>query len=202
MITFILSKKTGLIVAIIILLTFLLFSVVKSSISSSSDAPLMHVALKILLTKDTDNNLIVKDLKLEEIYPLKYSKDLSDSFYKINIVDPKGKLLYEGKVANKVGIFTDTIPSVTPIPYKVVSVDEYLLLLPYYNQAKEVIIFDEQNKEKLKIPLKEYNLSLGPARNLCGNGICDANENLFTCFSDCKFYINIFKKTVTENLVP
>lgn len=57
---------------------------------------------------------------------------------------------------------------------------EINLKLPYYENAKEIVIYDINNKEKLRIDVSMY------SKTKCGDGICSNSENYVICNKDCE----------------
>ncbi|MBI2641767.1 hypothetical protein HYW87_04215, partial [Candidatus Roizmanbacteria bacterium] len=68
---------------------------------------------------------------------------------------------------------------------KVEPLSELIVVLPYFITGDKVIFLDENKEEKLSFSLKDLKLPEGYTKKLCGNGICDFNENILSCFNDC-----------------
>ena len=76
------------------------------------------------------------------------------------------------------------------LPPEILPLGEITLLLPYYREAELIIIKDEQGSDKLTINISDF--SLNPVESYtkyCGNGICDTDENILSCYSDCRIIL-------------
>src|SRR3990167_4243126 len=76
------------------------------------------------------------------------------------------------------------------LPPEILPLGEITLLLPYYREAEKIMIQDEQGNNKLTVALSDYSLtSVESYTKYCGNGICDTDENILSCYSDCRILI-------------
>ena len=106
------------------------------------------------------------------------------------------KVFFSGKVAkNKVSFPPYEILSENEEPTSsditLAPLSEITLFLPYFTRAKKIVFFDEKNVEKLKVDLDEITLPKDYTKRLCGNGICDFNENVLVCYKDCRFRLRL-----------
>ncbi len=156
----------------------------------SKNRPVSHAALKLVLEQTPDYKLIYKDLSLENSYSSDYKLEIPYGYYNFKILGGRGEVLFFGKVAKNRVHFP---------PYEINSQNEELsteltvaplsditLFLPYFTQAKKVVFFDENNVEKYQVELNEVTLPKDYTKKLCGNGICDFNENIIFCYKDCQ----------------
>lgn len=169
----------------------------------TTENPLTHQTIKIILKQEQDDRLSIKEIKVEDKYPEQYKLNPPTNYYVFEIDDKNGQKLFSGKVVNKEILYYFPLSEDNLSPPRVTTIDEITVYLPFYTNAERIRILDEKEQVKLELALKEFNLQpLKTIQNLCGNGICDANENIVGCFSDCKYQFSAFKKAVTEKLLP
>lgn len=191
------------ILAIVILLVFL-------SIITQGSSKVVHTSLKMVFDQSVDFDLSLKDISIEDLYPVDYKLNIRSNFYTVKVIN-KVKVLYTGKVNKKILTTWDIFESdsdrlifqegknnlIEEIP------NEIILYLPYYKDAESVQIYDEYGSLKLTVNLKDYSLPVPKSEtNLCGNGICDTNENIFSCFSDCRNAPKWIWNSVSKSFLP
>ncbi|MBI4225719.1 hypothetical protein HY612_01260 [Candidatus Roizmanbacteria bacterium] len=163
----------------------------------SKNTPVSHVAIRLVLDQTPDYRLSVKTLGVENAYFSDYKLDIPFGYYNIKILGNKNVAFFSGKVAkNKVSFPPYEIVPQDEGPSSSVTIIEPLgqigLFLPYFPQAKKIIFLDEKKQEKLQVDIAKLGLPKDFSKKLCGNGICDFNENFLRCYKDCKF--NVYKK--------
>jgi hypothetical protein len=169
--------------------------------SDKGDAPSIHQALKISVLQDENYQLRLNDVSIADTYPSNLKLDLDSNYYSINLYGEKDDLLFEGKVANSTRMYTESFvnSSLKSIEEGSVSakiiLPEITVFLPLYKKAVKVNFLNEQKVVKLSVDLTKYPLKFNSQKeNLCGNGICDTNENFINCFKDCRVQLSEFFK--------
>jgi hypothetical protein len=147
--------------------------------------------VKVVLRQTPDYTLSLKTLSVENSYSSDYKLAIPYGYYTVKIRGDGDNELFSGTVAkNKVIFPADEIElqegegSSSGVALEPLS--EIALYLPYYTRAKKIIFYDEKNLEKLQVDFGEIGLPEDYTRRLCGNGICDFNENILFCFKDCR----------------
>lgn len=153
-----------------------------------SAMPVSHVTFKMVFSQSPDKTLGLKSMKLEEGYFSDYQSKLTDNYYTILIYGKEKETLFKGWFNSAI---TYAPPDPEPggkalgLPFTK-QLDEILLFLPYFKSMRSLRFFDEQENLKLEVAINKDTLPpVRINRNLCGNGICDFNENFLSCFSDC-----------------
>jgi hypothetical protein len=79
---------------------------------------------------------------------------------------------------------------------QILPLNDFELNLPYYKDATELVIQDEEGNVALSLDLTTINVKQPEAAiETCGDGICSDHENIFMCRDDCSYSLrNIFKK--------
>lgn len=151
--------------------------------------PISHQTLKITLKQDNNGNLTIENLRLDNLYPSNYQLKLTKNFLNIKIIGSSDKILFSGQVNNKVIIppvdFGESGGTTTNQQAIFKQLDKIILYLPYYTSSRKIILTDDKGNQKLEVNLGNLKLPADYVRNLCGNGICDFNENLISCPKDC-----------------
>lgn len=159
--------------------------------SQSINNPVSHAAVKVVLGQTTDYRLLLKTLAVENAYSSNYQLEIPHGHYNLKILGEADVVLFSGKVSkdlvryppDEIGVESEqTAPPVLLAE----PLNEIVLFLPYYPRAKKIVFFDENNLQKLQIELKKIKLPKDYSKKLCGNGICDFNENLLLCYKDCQ----------------
>jgi len=73
----------------------------------------------------------------------------------------------------------------------------FTLYLPYYENAREIRIYDPNMTLLLTIPVSQF------SKNLCGDGTCQFYEDMKSCPADCvavKEEVKIEEKPLTEKI--
>ncbi len=158
-------KKTKIIILIIFIL--LINSVIAS--------PLIIYNLDLNSNKEniTLNKL---ETKIIEIY-----KETNGN-YKAKVISFNNKTLKVLDFDIPSQIFKESFDeNATPIGSEILPINNtnFNLQLPYYENGKEIIIYNNKNQEKLKIDISMF------SKNKCGNNICDISENYKNCQIDC-----------------
>ena len=93
-------------------------------------------------------------------------------------------------------LFVDSFDQETGEAYKgnLLRNAEFTLQVPYYENAKEVKIYDFYDFEMLSIPVSQF------SKNLCGDGVCQRYENAKECPSDCTKPAVTEEKPLTEKI--
>lgn len=148
--------------------------------------PVSQVALQVKLRQSPDKHLTLTSLYLQETYPSDYKVKLKDNFYTVQQTTENGEVLFSGQFTNTSVKIFDVFPGKSPIPPISTNMEEITLLLPYYLSARKIKFLDEANRLKLEVSINKSLLEpIKINRDLCGNGICDFNENFLTCYRDC-----------------
>ena len=135
-------------------------------------------------------NIIIQDLK-EETY----------GNYTSEIISFEDKSLYRNSFGIPLTfIFDIADPETGEITGGgVVSLNytNFTLYLPYYENAKEIKIYDFYGVELLTIPVSQF------SKDLCGDGTCQFYEDMKSCPADCvavKEEVKIEEKPLTEKI--
>lgn len=154
-----------------------------------------YQAMMLVLKQTEKGELFVESLTSVDTYPLSYNSDLKNYYLNFDILDFDGKSLYKGKVMDKNILFSDAknMPGGYLGEY---NIEEITLILPIYPVGKMIRIADENNNEKLSIDLKNYPLTVSKEIDLCGNGICDGKERIYSCWRDCGVQVKEFFRKV------
>ncbi len=186
-------SKLKILIAIILGLIFTTI-IVAFFIPETTRMPLSHLVLKLVAHQTQSGELSLEQISLENLYPSDYKISFKENYYTIKILSKDNEELFSGQVLKKqiippaeTGDFFETTHNFVGEGLTEKSIEEILVYLPYYKQAQKVIFLDEDGKEKLTVQLNDLKLPENYSKKLCGNGICDFNENLFSCFSDCGF---------------
>jgi hypothetical protein len=176
----------------LITLLILLFLFVTQTVNKGSgwNLPIQGVSFKVVVNQDKQSKLALKEITIVKNSPSDYKLEMNRNFYSIRIMDKKGKVLFAGKVTNRL----EYMP-IPPLPGEKAGkpifevLPQFTLYLPIYNNAVELVLLDESGNIKLKLDLASYQKS--EEKKIldfsCGNAVCDSNENLFNCFKDCFF---------------
>lgn len=175
------------ILAVLILVTSFTFFLS----SRSGNKPVSHAAVKVVLGQTPDYTLSLKTLSVENSYSSDYKLAVPYGYYNVKIIGDGDSEFFSGTVArNKVAFPPDEIElqngETSSVNVTLEPLSEIALYLPYYTRAKKIVFYDEKNLEKLQVDLGETSLPEDYTRRLCGNGICDFNENILFCFKDCR----------------
>lgn len=159
--------------------------------SQSRNVPVSRAAIKVVLGQTQEYKLTLKTLAVENAYFSNYQLEIPHGYYNLKIVGHGDVVFFSGKVSkNLVRYPPDELEvengQATPPYLSVEPLSEIVLFLPYYPRAKKIVFFDENNVEKLQIDLTKITLPKDYSKKLCGNGICDFNENLLFCYEDCR----------------
>jgi len=183
-------KLTGIMAIAFVIMT----GVVKvAPFPTSSFSTLPYKTIELQIEQRGENNLFLESAFVKQSYPLNYSTQTNEKHYEYEILDKENKVLTTGifnshlKVAlfrrQEVGDVAYTIPEV---PLRKIN-----LFLPVYVASDKVQIKNKNQQVILSLNLESV---LGEATSrkvlfpetVCGNGICDINENFLSCHKDCK----------------
>jgi hypothetical protein len=199
------SNKIKIIIAVFFTVTvfaFLFFIFVPVS----GNQPFNYLSLHLILDQPEKNVLHVGKIMLEEGYPQDFKINHTRNYYLISQIDGKNRELFRGKILNSYQLMPYIIRSNNSQldknnfePQPEILVDTLDLFLPYFREAKQIEIFSEDGNRILLINLSDYGLRL-PKRtvNLCGNGICDYDEKLLTCYKDCRITVSGFFSRLSQ----
>src|SRR3989338_6689059 len=159
-------------------------------LSQSRNIPVSHAAVRLILGQTPDYRLSLRTLAVENAYSSEYQLAIPTGHYNVKIMGETGAVFFSGKISkNLVRYPADEIDvkgERAPRPDLLVEpLGEIVLLLPYYPRAKKIVFFDENNVEKMQVDLTKVTLPKDYSKKLCGNGICDSNENILFCYKDC-----------------
>ncbi len=157
----------------------------------TSSMPLNKLTLKIVLNQTSDFHLSLSAIDTEQTYSSDYQLNIPENFYLIKIFDSGNNILFSGKVSN-----VDIIYPAEQFGPNISSSNgggnfltnpssQIVLYLPFYLVAKKIVFYDQVNNDKLDISLNKLTIPNNYIKSLCGNGICDFNENIFSCPKDC-----------------
>ena len=170
-------------VILILVTSFTLF------LSQSKNKPVNHAAIKVVLGQTPDYKLSLKSLSVEDAYSSDYKLAIPFGHYEVKIIGKNEVELFSGKVEKNKVIFPPyeiEEPSDSTIKTTMEPLSEITVFLSYFTHAKKVVFLDEKNIEKLQVDIENLSLPQDITKKLCGNGICDSNENIFFCYKDCR----------------
>lgn len=142
-----------------------------------------HKTLKIQLSQDSQDNLSVEYVNLEDGYPLDYRLNLYSNYYIADVQDDQENIIYSGKFPNKRIVMFSAIEGMRPPAPIVERLDRTFLYLPYFNEAEKVLIKDEDNNLKLEINLADYILTKTVNKEVLGNETVDWKNLLYNLFT-------------------
>lgn len=159
-------------------------------LSKSKLKPVSHAALKVVLNQTRDYRLSLRNISGENSYSSDYKLPIPYGYYVVKIIGEDGTELFSGKVEKNRVFFPpyeidekeESKSSVTTLE----PISEMTLLLPFFSGAEKIILYDQNNQEKLEVDISKIELPKNYSQNNCGNGICDNNENFIFCFRDCR----------------
>ncbi|OGK13472.1 hypothetical protein A3I50_01315 [Candidatus Roizmanbacteria bacterium RIFCSPLOWO2_02_FULL_37_9] len=188
-INFMSKLKIFLLIIGVFVITVLFFSYF---LTKKDEGPIEGMALSIVLRQSPEYKLSLKSIDIKQALTSDYQLNVPFGYYNLKILTEKEKLLLAGKVAkDKVNFppytIGDLVEEELPVNIIVEPLNEIVLYLPFFPKAKKVVITDENGIKKFEIETARLQLAKNVLIKLCGNGICDFNENLFACFKDCRF---------------
>lgn len=182
--------KRRILVMIAILLSVLVMSIVVYLVPFFPAKNAQQGAvLKLELNQDS-SGVSVAQMELKEGYPADYKIRYRDNFLTIKLVSEDNETLFSGAFLTKtVSIHESFENGKQTASLSEIFFPKITLYLPYYRIAKTILISDESQREVLRkeIDHSSFETTSGFKRQ-CGNGICDQNENLISCFKDCMHY--------------
>lgn len=120
-------------------------------------APVPNKTLKLILKKSDIKNPTVAEISTESIPPEDYSLSIPQNYYKFEILDNTNSILYTGHVVNRTIIPPDPLDPATFVGSEIEEKLPVLTLnLPFYQEAKHIRFFDEQNTLLLEVNLELY----------------------------------------------
>jgi len=155
------------------------------------NTPVSHAAVRVKLNQSEGYELSLEALSVENSYYSDYKLAQPFGYYTIKIFDSNKKEIFSGR-AEKNKVFFPPYEVASPRRYEegaspdAEPLDEIILLLPFFPKAKKLVLSDDKNQEKLTLDLTKITLPKNLIKNFCGNGICDSNENIVSCFKDCR----------------
>lgn len=196
---FLIITISGIFVVILVILP--IFNIL--TVKNNSNSPYLFLHIKTIITQDQNWNLHLNSLELKEGYPQEYKLNLPQYYYNFLILDGNKRSLDSGKFLFKTIIVAETFEEQPRQSESTVALENITLRLPYYKEGKQLLIIDGEGNEKLKVDLSH----LSPPEsyhnpNLCGNNMCDSNENILTCFNDCKRNIRFTWEEVYKYYLP
>ena len=156
-----------------------------------SNAPYPNQSLHLELAQDKNGNIQVVNKSIENDYSADYKLVSPMNDRKIIIVGTDDSELFKGTFASKTRIIMEVLNDKNPKGDALTQpLEKIKLFVPVFPKAKEIQIKNsESGKTILSIPfdIKEYKVTRG-YKMTCGNGICDPNEHMLSCFTDCRPY--------------
>lgn len=173
------------IIAAIILALLLSFLFIKPK---ENDIPVIPIALRLELTQLQDNSLELRNIAIADLYSPDYQTDLQSDYYQFTI--KKGNnTLFTGKMPKKTVIIHEWIGENPRNDIEEQALGDFVLLLPYYEEATNIDFVDDAGNNVLSVDLTSKNLVKPKYKNTCEDGVCTDNENLLMCYSDCKYLL-------------
>jgi len=137
-------------------------------------------------------NLTFENVKISSVIPIEES-----GHYNYKIISLSDKVLYQANFS---------LPDlITKIYHEkngelfedyVLTNESITLLIPYFDNAKEIRIYDPNLTLLLTIPVSQF------SKNLCGDGTCQFYENVKSCPADCAAAVKppVVEKPLTEKI--
>lgn len=157
-----------------------------------------HKSLYVHINQTNDKVLSLKEIRVDNNYPVELHQGLAIDFYHIALLNNKNEIIYSGQTP-----FSSHQISESGDEQEIINQD-IILNLPFYTSLFKVLITDESSNIKLELNLDDFNLLVpAPEENLCGNGVCDSRigENPDSCFTDCRpqnDYRNSYKELSSD----
>jgi hypothetical protein len=172
----------------IIVVLLLIFGALYYFLQVSQPKPKYHQALKLSLSQLANNELSLKELKLESTYSEAAKNDPKvTAYYQAKILARNNKVLYTTQVPKEYLFTAFTYAGYEALPPMPVINSEIELYLPVYENAEKATIEDEAGNTIMSINLKSLSAeSPNNHTDLCGNSICDLGENRSNCDADCQ----------------
>jgi hypothetical protein len=155
-----------------------------------SDSALPDKSIEITLFHDKTNSFSLKKIEIVDLSPESYKMNYAREHKIVIIKKENGENLFKGQFITETNIVTDTrIQGKQSGSSDRVVINPVVLHLPIYKNASEIIILDENGTQLTSISfnLNEYKINYS-YKFSCGNGLCDRNENILSCFTDCRPY--------------
>lgn len=149
-------KRVILIVSLVLFLILIVGYAILSRSQTASQTPIPHKAIRFEFTRNSEGKLTAKIILLQAIYLSKLSQNMRANFYKINLISLDEKILFSGQVPIRVIRMVDTFGKINPYPPVEESRKDFLVFLPYYRDAKKIMVYDERNILQLTVDLSSY----------------------------------------------
>ncbi len=179
-------QKIKILTAMIISLFFVTVSI-RYFFPLPDTIPVPHLSLKLVLNQADDHSLSLHSMEFLNKYPQAYKLTIFRNYDKVVIRDKNKSALYEGTFVNKnIHLPVPPPPGQSPGEPIEIPLKEIALFLPYYKSMYQIDFYNEAGVLLLSVNMnKSFTPTHSGFQNLCGNGICDFNENILSCFSDC-----------------
>jgi len=123
---------------------------------SNNSKPAQHSAIRINLKQLSENNLEIKEIAKETIYPEETNRNPHlESYYSVKIKDQKSNILFQTKTPKQRVTMFFSYPGAERPP-KIAMVEDILLYLPVYSRGDQIVITDEKNNTIMSINLRKY----------------------------------------------
>jgi len=178
-----------------LIITSLLLAIIVTSILIyviplfPSDSASQNSVLLVKLHQE-DNRIDVAEMKIIEGYPPDYKINYQRNYLQFHILSDTNEILSSGTFLRK----TEKIhESFVQGKQRGIVIEEPMnwitIYLSYFPNGKTLLITDDKKIEILRQDIDHSTLDTTSGnRHRCGNGICDQNENLISCFQDCRHY--------------
>ncbi len=173
-------------IGVSILLTlgfYLLFNQKKTS------NPVQLLSYVLQLEQTNNFELSLENISIKQEYAPDYQTSIPEHYYAISIRQGDREL-FRGRtvkqytvIKEKMFIDTGSVES----DKQMLPLGKFTLRLPWFQQADNIVFYDESGEVKLQVDLKAYNLEIPPIEPSCGDGICSDDENILMCHKDCSF---------------
>lgn len=172
-----------------------------ASIDNNQAVPYHALTVKL---KQDQGEISLQDIQLSKGYPQDYKLDYPSNFHTVEIISEKGTLLFSAKFLTSVTMYSESFTDhgIEGAP-QLMPDKETILYLPYFPSAGKLVIYDEKKNKQFEVPLQKYEISKDELPvNSCGNGMCDSNENMFSCYKDCNRNLEFLWKEIEQNYLP
>ena len=122
----------------------------------NNNKPAQHSAIRVNLKQLSENNLQIKELAKETIYPEEANQNpYLKSYYSVKIKDQKSNILFQTKSPKQRVTMFFSYPGAERPP-DIAMIEDIVLYLPVYSKGDQIVITDENDNTIMRINLRKY----------------------------------------------